>query len=166
MKWQIAQINVGTILYPIDDPRMAGFTGRLDEINALAEKSPGFVWRLQSDSGNATDIQISDNPHFIINMSVWQSTEHLFDYVYKTVHREVMVQRREWFERPTKTYQALWWVEEGHLPTAQEGMERVEHLEAHGPTPHGFTFKTVFPPPAIKDGPQDMNPEPYCVGWE
>ncbi|TWB20613.1 uncharacterized protein DUF3291 [Nitrospirillum amazonense] len=165
--WQLAQMNVGTALYAMDDPRIADFVNQLDEINTLAEGSPGFVWRLQSDSGNATDILVSDNPRFLVNMSVWASAEALFDYVYKSAHRTVMARRREWFERPIDMYQVLWWVPAGHRPTPQEGLERLAHLERHGATPHAFTFKQKYPYPAAPPAaPEDMAPEPHCVGWE
>ncbi len=174
MDWQLAQINVGTIRYPQDDPRMHGFMSRLDEINALAEASPGFVWRLQSDSGNATDIDVGVGPLFLVNMSVWESPQALFDYVYKTMHREIMVQRRKWFEKPVDLYQALWWVPAGHTPTPTEGLARVEHLKANGPTSHAFTFQNQFPPSegdgsdeAAADGnARALNPKEYCSGWE
>lgn len=163
--WHIAQMNVGLARYPLDDPRMAGFVDRLDEINALADGTPGFVWRLQSDSGNATDIQLDDNPLFIVNMSVWSSIEALFDFVYRSDHRSVMVGRRQWFERPEEAYQVLWWVEAGTVPTPGQGLERLALLRRHGPTPEAFTFKDTFPPPGIAGEPTDRNPEPYCVGW-
>ena len=164
--WHLAQINIGTARFALDDPRIADFMDRLDEINALAERSPGFVWRLQSDSGNATDIKVGDDPNFIINMSVWQSAEALFEFVYKTGHRVVMSRRREWFLPPEGAYQAMWWIEAGHIPTVQEGMERLAHLNRHGPSAHAFNFKTRFPPPGQAGEAKDMTPEPYCVGWE
>ena len=89
---------------------------RLDAVNALADDSPGFVWRLQSDSGNATDIDVGGDPLFIVNLSVWESVEALSKFVYRTAHRDVMIRRREWFERPHGPYQALWWVPAGHRP--------------------------------------------------
>ena len=165
MSWHIAQINVATALYPLDDPRIAEFMGLLDEINALAEASPGFVWRLKSDQGNATDIQVTDDPKFIVNMSVWQSVEALFDFAYKSAHRHVMAKRRQWFAPPVQAYQALWWVPAGVFPTAEEGLGRLAQLERDGPSPHVFTFKQKFPPPGHAGGPEDMRPEPYCVGW-
>jgi Domain of unknown function (DUF3291) len=165
-QWHIAQMNVGTVLYPLDDPRIAEFMNALDEVNALAEASPGFVWRLQSDQGNATDIKMSDDQYFLVNMSVWQSVETLFDFVYKSSHRLFMGKRREWFARPAGAYQVLWWVEAGHLPTAAEGLERLAHLEKHGASPRAFTFRQKFPPPSSRGEPEDMRPEPYCVGWE
>lgn len=163
--WHIAQINVATALYPIDDPRLADFMNSLDEINALAESSPGFVWRLQSDSGNATDIQVTEDPRFIVNMSVWRDVESLFDFAYKSAHRLVMVRRREWFEKPEGAYQALWWVPADHLPSAEQGLARLQRLNSNGPGPQAFTFKSKFPPPDRSGAPEDMQPDPYCVGW-
>jgi hypothetical protein len=165
-RWHIAQMNVGTTVETIDHPRIADFVAQLDEINALADASPGFVWRLQSDSGNATDIKPTDNPYFIVNMSVWENVESLFDYVYKTVHRHAMARRREWFEKPTAGYQVLWWVPAGHKPTVEEGLARLAKLNAEGPTAEAFTFKARFPMPDQTGTPENMQPEPYCVGWE
>ncbi len=160
---QLAQMNVGTALYDLDDPRIADFMNNLDRINALAETMPGFVWRLTGEGNNATDIKPSDDPRFIVNMSVWRSLEALFDYVYRSDHRSVMVRRREWFSKPQGPYMVLWWVAEGHVPTVAEGLSRLDHLRVHGPTPHAFTFKTAFPENSA--GPVDLNPEPHCVGW-
>jgi hypothetical protein len=164
--WHLAQINVGTALFPLDDPRIAEFIGLLDEVNALAEQSPGFVWRLKSDSGNATDVKMTDDPQFIVNLSVWQSVEALFEFVYKTAHRLVMAKRRQWFEPPVRSYQTLWWVSAGTVPSPQEGLERLRHLDEHGPTPLAFTFKHKFPPPGVLGAPEDLRPDPYCVGWK
>ena len=164
-EWHLAQMNVATALYPMDDPGMGEFMARLDEINALAEASPGFVWRLQSDSGNATDIQVSEDPRFIVNMSVWGSVEDLFDYAYKSAHRLVMAKRRQWFERPAEAYQVLWWVPAGHEPTVEEGLARLEHLRRHGPSATAFTFKQRFAAPDSAETPEGLEPAPYCVGW-
>lgn len=164
--WHLAQINVGTIKYPADDPRMDGFMNRLDEINGLADQSPGFVWRLQSESGNATDIDVGGEPLFLANMSVWESVEALFDYVYKTMHREVMIQRRNWFEKPDGLYQALWWIPAGHIPSPEEGLSRIELLKAQGPTQAAFNFKTRFPAPGANETPDDLEPEDFCSGWD
>jgi Domain of unknown function (DUF3291) len=163
--WHIAQMNVGRTVAPVDSPAIADFMAALDRINALAEASPGFVWRLQSDSGNATDIKTSDDPQFIVNMSVWASVEALFEFVYRSAHTPVMGRRREWFEKPTEDYQVLWWVPAGHRPTTQEGLARLDHLRRHGPTAHAFSFKQRFPTPGVSGSPDDMKPEPYCVGW-
>lgn len=149
--WHIAQINVGTTRFATDDERLGGFMRRLDAINGLADDSPGFVWRLQSDSGNATDIDVGGDPNFIVNMSVWSSIEALRDFVYKTAHRDVMIRRREWFERPDGAYQALWWVPAGHLPTPEEGLARLAVLRELGPCERAFSFRQHYPPPA-EDG--------------
>jgi hypothetical protein len=159
----LAQINVATALYDLDDERMADFMDSLDRVNALAEATPGFVWRLQSSRGNATDIKVSDNPRFIVNMSVWESVPALFEYVFRSDHRNVMTRRRNWFHKPECPYAALWWIEEGALPTIDDGLARLSHLARHGSTPYAFTFRTVFPPGIA--GPLDLKPEAYCVGW-
>jgi hypothetical protein len=145
--WHIAQLNVARTVAPTDSPVLAPFMAALDEINALAERSPGFLWRLQSASGNATDIQASSDPRFLVNMSVWQSAEALFDFVYRTAHTGFMARRREWFERPLEAYQVLWWVPAGHVPTVEEALARLERLRRHGPTAEAFSFKQRFPPP-------------------
>ncbi|HYB09191.1 MAG TPA: DUF3291 domain-containing protein [Alphaproteobacteria bacterium] len=165
MEWHIAQMNVGTTLYPLDDPRIAEFMSLLDEINKSADRSPGFVWRLQSDQGNATDIKVTDNPQFIVNMSVWQSVEVLFDFVYRTSHRLVMEKRRQWFERPSGPYFVLWWVEAGTLPTVEQGLARLHHLGQLGPTAFAFTFKQKFGHPDSSGELVDLKSERYCVGW-
>jgi hypothetical protein len=117
MPMHLAQMNVATALHDLDDPHMADFMMRLDDVNALAESSPGFVWRLQSDSGNATDIQVTGNPRLIVNMSVWESVEALFDFAYRSDHRDEMVKRRSWFEKPAGPYQVLWLGEPNRLPS-------------------------------------------------
>ena len=166
MTWHLAQINVATARYDLEDEGMSGFMRRLDAVNALAEESPGFVWRLQSDSGNATDVDVGRGPRFIVNLTVWESIEALFEFVYKTAHRDVMIRRREWFERPDGRYQALWWIPAGHVPTPQEGMERLEQLRAHGPGPAAFDFRSGFPPPDEEGPSSDLEPEPWCSGWD
>ena len=159
----IAQMNVGTARYDLDHPGMADFMNNLDRVNALAETTPGFVWRLTGEGNNATDIKPTDNPRFIVNMSVWRSIGALFDYVYRSDHRNFMVRRREWFEKPEGPYLVLWWIEQDHTPTVAEGLARLRHLIEHGPTPYAFTFKAVFPESAA--APIDLQPEPLCVGW-
>lgn len=146
--FQLAQINIARAVAPLDDPRLADFVSKLDEINALADESRGFLWRLQSESGNATDILVSDDPRLIINLSVWTSLESLFEFVYRSGHTAVMARRREWFERPSRPHLALWWVPAEHRPGVEEAMARLDHLERHGPTPEAFTFKRRFPAPS------------------
>ncbi len=163
--WHIAQMNVGTARYPLDDPRIAAFMDGLAAVNAMADAAPGFVWRLQSSEGNATSIKLSDDPLFIVNMSVWESVEALFDFVYRTSHRDVMVKRRNWFKRPTGAYMVLWWIPAGTTPTPQEGLERLRWLDQHGPSAHAFDFRNKYPPPGVAGLSEDMQPQPYCVGW-
>lgn len=146
--WNLAQINVGTALYPLDAPGMADFMNQLDEINALAETSPGFVWRLKDEAGDATGIKVSDDPKFIVNMSVWSDVDALFAFVYRSDHQAVMARRREWFQRPTGAFQALWWVPTSYEPPIEEGLARIALLEREGPTAGAFTFKSAFPPPS------------------
>lgn len=146
---QLAQLNIGRILGPVDSPVMAEFVGNLDRINALAEGSPGFVWRLKdegsgaSDTGDATSIKLYDDELSIPNLSVWESVEALKHYVYKTDHVEFFKRRSEWFEKPSKAHFVMWWVKDDHRPTIDEALERLEHLQVHGPTDHAFTFTSV-----------------------
>jgi hypothetical protein len=163
--WHIAQLNVARALEPLDSPPLAEFMAALNGVNALAEASPGFVWRLKGDSGNATDIKVDPDPNFIVNMSVWESVEALFEFVYRSAHTKVMARRREWFEKPAEAFQVLWWVPAGHRPTIEEAMGRLQHLRRHGPSAYAFTFKERYPVPYVGGTPEDMRPEPYCVGW-
>lgn len=166
-KWHLAQINFASAKYPADDPRMDGFMSRLDEVNALAEQSEGFVWRLQDDSGNATSIDIGLGDDVLVNLSVWESAEALFNFVYQTVHRDVMIQRRSWFERPEDLYQVLWWVPAGERPTPADGLHRLALLKADGPGPEAFTFKSRFPAPDQQDSKDSpLNPDEFCSGWD
>jgi uncharacterized protein DUF3291 len=147
----LAQINIGRIKAPLDDPSMHGFVSRLEDLNALADRSPGFVWRLQTDAGNATDFRpFPDDDRILLNMSVWESIEHLRAYVYDTAHADVMRQRRDWFEKLERTYLALWWIPAGHIPSIEEAKARLDSLDANGPTPFAFTFRTTFPPEAAE----------------
>ncbi len=147
-RFHLAQINMARAQAPLTDPRMADFVAQLDEINALADCSPGFVWRLQSDAGNATDIEVGDDPRLIVNMSLWESPEALFDYVYRSGHHQVLARRREWFVRLDTPAIALWWVPAGAPPSLEEGLERLDHLARHGPSERAFTFKARFPAPS------------------
>ncbi|MCU0886134.1 MAG: DUF3291 domain-containing protein [Beijerinckiaceae bacterium] len=162
--WNLAQINVGRLVAPAGDPQVAPFVAALDRINALADQAPGFVWRLQSDSGNATDIQSTPDPLLLVNMSVWSDAESLFEFVYRSAHTSVMTKRRDFFERFPGAYQALWWVEAGHVPTVDEGLARLWRLDRYGPTREAFTFKTRFPAPGADGPPVDMKPDPWCLG--
>jgi len=145
-KYQVAQVNIGRIRAPLDDPQMAGFMNRLDEVNAIADRAPGFVWRLQTTEGNATYFRPYQDERVLMNMSVWETVEALRNYVYGTVHVELLRQRQEWFEKFAGAYAALWWVPAGHIPGVDEAKKRLAHLEAHGPGQFAFTLQTVVPP--------------------
>jgi hypothetical protein len=144
--YELAQLNIAQMRTPIDSPEMADFVANLDRINALAESAPGFVWRLQSDEGNATAFRpFGDST--LVNMSVWSSVEALSDYVYKSAHVEIMKRRKEWFDRMQDAYAVLWWVPAGHRPDEAEAMLRLQTLRAMGPSERAFTFKQTFSAP-------------------
>ncbi len=145
--YHLAEVNIGRILAPLDDPIMAGFVARLDEINALADGSPGFVWRLQGDSGNATYLRPYDDDRILFNLSVWESVQHLRDFTYRSQHSELVKQRKDWFSKFDGLYYALWWVPAGHIPTVEEAKTRLEHLRTHGDSAFAFSFKRAFPQP-------------------
>lgn len=153
VQWHLAQVNIGRLRAPVDDPLIAEFMGALDRINALADGSPGFVWRLQTAEGNATGFHpVEDDELVAINMSVWESIEALDDYVYRSGHTAFMRRRREWFERYGSAFLALWWVPAGHLPTIEEAFERLDVIERVGPSEHAFTFRHPFLPPSAHVG--------------
>jgi hypothetical protein len=157
----LAQVNIGLPRAPLDSSALADFVANLEPVNALADSAPGFVWRLQDASGDATSIQAFDDERLIINMSVWESVDALWDFVYASRHLEVMRRRREWFTRMAQVFVALWWVRAGTLPTIADARERLEHLAAHGPTPYAFTFKHRFngpDAPATKPVVDDREP--------
>ena len=137
-----------------------GFVGR----EALADEAPGFVWRLQDDSGNAMDISYSPDPLLAVNMSVWTGAETLFDFVYRSAHTPVMAKRREYFQRFDGVYQALWWIKAGTVPTVNDALSRLWLLEQFGPCPQAVTFKAQFPRPDEVGFPVDHQPDPWCLG--
>jgi heme-degrading monooxygenase HmoA len=150
-KHHLAQVNIGRILAPLDSDVMAGFVQRLDEINALADGSPGFVWRLQTEAGNATELRPYDDDTILLNMSVWESVAHLNAYVYRSAHAEVLKQRRQWFANFGRPIAALWWIPAGHIPTVPEAVERLAALQERGPSPYAFDFRNPFEPPEASD---------------
>jgi hypothetical protein len=147
MVYQLAQVNVARMLAPLSDPVMAEFVAQLDTINALADSSPGFIWRLQTPEGNATALKPYEDDLILVNLSVWASLPTYQDFVYKSRHRAVMQQRRQWFQRFDGIYTALWWVRGGHIPSVEEAKERLECLRAHGETGYAFSVKKPFPAP-------------------
>ena len=144
---ELAQLNIGIIRGPMDSPVMAEFAANLERINAVAEATPGFVWRLQTEEGDATAIRPFDNENMLVNMSVWKDVESLRRYVYHSAHVEVMRRRREWFEPMREAFLVLWWVPPGHRPSIAEAIARLERLRRHGPSPEAFTFRHSFPQP-------------------
>jgi hypothetical protein len=152
-RWHLAQLNVGRMLAPVTAPEIAGFMAALDPINTLAESAPGFVWRLQTDAGNATDIHAFDDELLLLNMSVWESIEALRAFAYTSAHTDVLRRRREWFERLDVAHLVLWWVPAGHRPTIAEALDRLDALRSDGPTPAAFTFRVPFEAEAGSDDP-------------
>ncbi len=140
----LAQVNIGRLVAPTDSPLVQEFMDALEPVNAIADASPGFVWRLQTEDGDATSIRAFDDDTILVNMSTWESVEALRAYVYSSPHKAYLARRREWFAAFTGVMIALWWVPAGHEPTVAEAKERLEHLEQHGPTAHAFTFRQVF----------------------
>ena len=162
--WHLAQINIGRLTAPQGDPRVQPFFDALDRVNAIADAAPGFVWRLQDDSGNAMGISYSPDPLLAVNMSVWRDADSLFEFVYRSAHTPVMARRRDYFQRFDGAFQALWWVPAGHVPTVSEGLSRLWLLDRFGPCPQAFTFKARFPAPDEAGLPVDHQPDPWCMG--
>ena len=152
-RYHLAELNIARMLGPRESAVMSEFMARLDEINALADAAPGFVWRLQTESGNATEIQAFDDDWLIVNLSVWESVEALQAFTYRSGHSEVMRKRRQWFEPHTQAYLVLWWVPAGQVPTVEQAKERLEQLHQHGETATAFTFRRLFAPPALEQVP-------------
>ena len=143
-EYHLAQINITRLRAPIDNPLTAKFVAGLEPIHALAEGSPGFVWRLQTGDGDATSTQAYDDELVILNLSVWETADHPFNYVYRPGHVDFLRNRREWFERFGEAHVCLWWVAAGELPTVEDGVARLEVLQSNGPTPEAFNFRTHF----------------------
>jgi Domain of unknown function (DUF3291) len=136
----LAQLNIGRIRYEIDDPRMADFTNNLALVNALAERTAGFVWRYIDESGNSTSTRPYADARIAINMSVWENVEALERFVYQTLHKRFYGRRAEWFEHFEGPYFVMWWVPVGHRPSVEEAVGRLEHLKQHGPSDHAFDW--------------------------
>lgn len=152
VRHHLAQVNIARLRAPLDSDELAAFVAALDPVNASADHAPGFVWRLQTEDGNATAVRAFEwdaagSAGVIVNMSVWESVELLADWVYRSMHREVLRRRREWFHRVEEATVALWWVPVGHRPTTDEAEDRVRHLREAGPSSVAFNFREVFSPP-------------------
>lgn len=147
MSYQLATSNIARMLGELEDDVMSGFVARLEGLNELADASPGFVWRYQTDAGDATEVRVFEDELILFNMSVWESVEALRNYVYRSNHLEALQKRADWFERPERPPLVLWWVKAGHIPAVEEAKERFDLLWRDGPTPTAFTFRENFPPP-------------------
>ncbi len=146
--YHIAQINIARMRGPLESPVMEGFVARLEEINALADHSPGFVWRLQTEEGDATSVQAFDDPLLLVNLSVWETIEALHTFIYRSTHLQLLQGKKSWFKRPEKPHLALWWIAAGHEPSVAEAKARLELLQDQGPGPDAFTFSRRYPVPA------------------
>lgn len=142
--YYLAQINIALMKAPIEDPVMAEFAAALNEVNAVADRSPGFVWRLQTSSGNATNIRAYSDSRMLVNLSVWRSVEQLKAYVYNSLHGDFFVRRRQWFEKYQGEHFAMWWIPSDYLPTVEEGKAKLDYLALHGDSPECFTFAKPF----------------------
>ncbi|PMH00756.1 DUF3291 domain-containing protein [Vibrio lentus] len=141
---KLAQLNIALAKYALDAPEIKDFVDNLDLVNGIAESSEGFVWRLKDESGDATNIKAFDDPNMIVNMSVWDSVDSLKNFMFRTHHRDFMRRINEWFHRLAEDTYVLWWVEDEHIPSLDEAIERLDHLREVGDTPYAFTFKTNF----------------------
>jgi hypothetical protein len=164
----LAQVNIARLRAPLDSLVLADFVAALDPVNATADAAPGFVWRLQTEDGNATSILAfgwdqAGSAGVIVNMSVWESAEALAAFVYSDAHRQVLRRRRQWFVPMAEAYTALWWIRRGSVPAIQDAEERVRHLRSHGPTEHAFNLRQHFPPPGTAEpGPRSGRREWMC----
>jgi hypothetical protein len=143
--YQLAQLNIASMKEPLESPGMADFVANLERINALAEASPGFVWRLQDEAGDATALR-PFGEEVLVNLSLWRDVDALKDYVYKSAHAEILKRRNEWFTRLGEAHMVLWWVPTGHLPNVSEAAERLRMLRELGPTAQAFSFRQAFAP--------------------
>ncbi|WP_104029408.1 DUF3291 domain-containing protein [Vibrio jasicida] len=141
---KLAQLNIALAKYPVDAPEIKDFVENLDLVNGIAEQSDGFVWRLKDESGDATSIKLFDDPNMIVNMSVWDNVDALKNFMFRTHHRDFMRRKSEWFHRLVEDTYVLWWIEDNHIPTAEEALARLQYLRENGDTPYAFTFKVNF----------------------
>ena len=144
MQLVLAQLNIAQAKYDLDAPQIKDFIDNLDIVNATAEKSSGFLWRLKDDSGSATSIQVFNDPNILVNMSVWRDVDSLKGFMFRTHHRNFMRRKGEWFYKLSQANYVMWWIEENHRPTIEEALERLEHLRKHGESAYAFSFKKIF----------------------
>jgi hypothetical protein len=145
VKFHLAQVNIARMRAPLESAEMAEFFRAIAEINRAAEESPGFVWRFQSENGNATEMRAYDDPLILFNLSVWESPESLKNYAYRAGHGRFFARRQTWFARMESPSMALWWIGAGTLPGVTEARERLEHRAKNGDSPRAFSFQKIFP---------------------
>ena len=145
--FHLAQVNISRLLAPLDSELLSEFVAALDPVNASGDAAPGFVWRLQTEDGDATAVRIFDDPDLIINLTVWTDLQSLGDFAFGRPHVEIMRKRRTWFAKPTEAMTALWWIPGGTRPTVRDAEQRLVALRQDGPTPFAFTMRTPFPAP-------------------
>jgi hypothetical protein len=138
----LAELNIGKFRYPTSDPRMSDFMNNLDRVNAIAERAPGFVWRLKGDNNNATDFRVGDD--MAVNLSIWEDAKSLENFVFKTVHVQFYKRKAEWFPLMDTPHMVFWWVEEGHKPSLDEAWARLQHYEKNGATEFAFGWAEVM----------------------
>lgn len=158
--YELAELNIAVMKEPLDSPSMADFVAALDRINAIADVAPGFVWRMQTEEGDATALRPLGDAT-LVNLSVWRDAAALEAYVYRSAHVEIMKRRKEWFERMKEAWVVLWWVPRGHRPEIGEAIAKLERLRAEGPTAEAFTFRKAFPPPDA-----ETRTAPFALGGE
>lgn len=141
---QLAQLNIAKAKYDMEAPEIKDFVDNLEPVNGIAEQSPGFIWRLQDESGDATNIRVLDDPDMLVNMSVWASVDDLKNFIFRTVHINFLKRKKEWFHLDGNDTYVLWWIEDGHIPTLEEAMARLNYLRENGDTPYAFSFKSNF----------------------
>ena len=134
--------------YAQDDPAFADFVNALDSVNASADASPGFIWRLVSTDSESESLRAFEASGWLVNMSVWESLGDLRNFIKSPLHLSIMRRRTEWFQKAEEAYMCLWWVPEGHEPDFGEAMERLEHLRSHGPSGRAFNFTEPCAPPS------------------
>ena len=139
----LAQLNIAKAMDDIDSPRLADFVAAIDTVNEIAERSEGYVWRLKNETGDPTQIESTEDPREIVNLSVWQTPEHLEHFVWNTIHKQVYNKKAKWFEAPAEAHFVMWWIPEGHEPTVEEARERLAHLNEHGPSAHAFGWESL-----------------------
>lgn len=167
MNFELAQVNVSRLLAPLDSTLLAPFVAALDEVNAEGDRTPGFVWRLQTETGNATDVEgfgwdIAGSHGVIVNLTTWTNTQSLSDFIFSGTHLAIMRRRRDWFYPVVEATTALWWVPTGTRPTVDEAEDRVRHLRQHGPTKHAFNLRRHYPAPDAAARTVQANDDRFC----